>query len=89
MVSSKPVLYVPENDIQSWTPNKSVALSFAKSALLMTKQDENFLFNPKFIALLATMDEKEILHFGKKYSNPITIAVEFATYTEYVKFYTK
>jgi hypothetical protein len=89
MVSTKPVVYVPENDIQSWTPNKSVALSFAKSALLMTKQDENFLFNPKFIALLATMDEKEILHFGKKYSNPITIAVEFATYTEYVKFYTK
>lgn len=89
MVLNKPVQYTPENLIQSWTHSKEVALDFADSCLLTTKQDENFLFNHKFIALLADMDEKEVLHFGKTYSNPITIAVELGMYNTYVKPYSK
>lgn len=89
VVCSKPIEYQPENPIQSWTDHKPVALEFGKTALLMTKQTDEFLFNHKFVALMSGMDEREILHFGKTYSKPVTIAVEEGSYDYYVKMYFK
>jgi hypothetical protein len=89
MVLNKSVQYKPENLIQSWTHSKEVALDFADSCLIMTRQDEDFIFNQKFMAILADMNEKEVLHFGRKFSNPVTIAVELGMYNKYVKPYAK
>jgi len=89
MVCSKPVEYQPENFVQSWTDHKPVALEFGKTAILMTKQTDNFLFNHKFVAIMMGTDEREVLHFGKEYTKPVTIAVEEASYLYYVKMYTK
>ena len=89
MVCSKSIEYQPENPIQSWTDHKPVALEFGKSAILMTKQTDEFLFNHKFVALMSGMDEREVLHFGKIYSKPVTVAVEEGSYNYYVKMYSK
>jgi len=89
MVYTKPIPYEPENDIQSWTDSKEIGLEFGRTALLMTKQDDSFIFNHNFIALLSNMNERETLHFGKKYSKPVTLAVEAGSYEWYVKIYTK
>ena len=89
MICSKAIEYQPENLIQSWTDHKPVALEFGKTALLMTKQTDTFLFNHKFIAIMMGDDEREVLHFGKTYSKPVTIAVEEGSYAYLVKMYVK
>ena len=89
MVCSNPIEYQPENPIQSWTDHKPVALKFGKSAILMTKQTDEFLFNHKFVSLMSGINEREILHFGKTYSKPVTIAVEEGSYYYYADMYSK
>lgn len=76
MACSKPVNYVPENWIQSWTHDFNTALKFTKGGILTTKQDENFFFNQDFLKTMYGIDEKEIIHFGKKYTKPVMISIE-------------
>jgi hypothetical protein len=81
------VAYTPENNLQSWTPSEKVARVFSDRRLgkyerysggvLITKQNDEFLFNQDFMHKLfgAPGDEQEILHFGKEYSQPIQLAI--------------
>lgn len=76
---SKPVKYTPRRKVQSWTSSKKVASQFSIASkpgvCLSTIQNEEFLFNEKFIKKINWADEKEILHFGEKFKDPVYIMV--------------
>lgn len=75
MVYTKPISYTPRSIVQSWTHDMAIAGDFAGDALLISKQDSEFLFNQEFMKILYPKNEKEQLHFGKEYKNKIFIAV--------------
>ena len=78
------VSYYPENDLQSWTSNQKIAHKFSMDGIskdmrfygciLITKQNNEFLFNQDFMNLLQS-NEDEIIHFGKSYRNKIQICI--------------
>ena len=71
-----PVRYTPELQIQSWSSNPKVAKNFSKgSVVLITKQNEEFLFNQKLLKLIYGEDESEVIHFGKKYKEYVYITI--------------
>lgn len=79
-VCSKPVNYSPRSKLQSWTYDPKVAEFFKQSALLITKLDDDFYFNDKAMAAITSdlgieMNEKEVIHYGRKYSNPVYIGL--------------
>lgn len=78
----KPVTYVPERPVQSWTNDPNVSENFSGDAVLITKQDNHFLFNKDAIAIIFGYDESEILHFGKTFRNPIYLAVTDSIYQQ-------
>jgi len=79
-VYTKPVQYIPERNVQSWTNDPNVSENFSGDAVLITKQDNRFLFNKDAIAVIFGYDESEILHFGKKFRNPIYLAITDSIY---------
>lgn len=73
----KPINYEPHMSVQSWTSNVESAAHFGDSAILTTKQDDDFLFNQIAMSIFYGRGmENEILHFGKSYKNPVFIMVE-------------
>ena len=80
----KPIEYIPENDLQSWTSSPEVAKKFSMAKIgrykeyggvLFTKQNDEFLFNQDFFGRIWTPPEDEILHFGKQYKEPVHICL--------------
>lgn len=81
----KPIQYNPENELQSWTSSPEVARKFSMSkigkysaqygGLLFTTQNDEFLFNQKFLGRIWTPPEDEVIHFGKKFKKPIHICL--------------
>lgn len=80
--------YKPENDIQSWTSSQVVGHRFSVDlgskyskeygSLLTTTQNDEFLFNQDFMNSLwdgRRVDEDEVIHFGKSYSNKIELCL--------------
>jgi hypothetical protein len=76
-VCKTPVQYNPHGVIQSWTSDFTVAGEFANGGVLMTKQDEDFLFNQRLIKIFFndSKDEHEILHFGRTFKNNVYISI--------------
>lgn len=74
-VCKKPVKYTPHSELQSWTYDKKVAKFFAQSGIFITKQDDDFYFNPDALKAISGMKETEVIHFGKTYKNPVYVAV--------------
>lgn len=74
-IYSKPVEYVPERNAQSWTDVPEISEHFSGDAVLITRQDNHFLFNKDAIAVIFGYNESEIIHFGKKFRNPVYLAV--------------
>lgn len=83
-IYSKPVEYTPERLVQSWTDSIEISGLFSREAVLITKQDNHFIFNKEAIAVIFGSDESEILHFGKTFRNPVYLAVNDQTYRKYV-----
>lgn len=83
-IYSKPVEYIPERNVQSWTDEVEVSELFSGDAVLITRQDNHFLFNKDAIAVIFGSDESEILHFGKTFRNPVYLAVNDYIYHKYV-----
>lgn len=83
-IYSKPVEYTPERNVQSWTDVADVSAIFSRDAVLVTRQDNHFLFNKDAIAVIFGADESEVLHFGKKFRNPVYLAINNDLYTELV-----
>jgi hypothetical protein len=85
----KPISYKPERDIQSWTSNENVAKRFAKSGVLTSEQNDEYFFNQKVMnylfSYISNQSENEILHFGKKYSNPVFIALSLDVFRSEIK----
>jgi hypothetical protein len=85
----KPISYEPERDVQSWTSSENVAKKFAKSGILTSKQNDEYFFNQKAMNYLFSYieggSENEILHFGKKYSNPVFIALSLDVFQSEIK----
>ena len=85
----KPIFYEPERDIQSWTSTESVAKRFAESGLLISEQNDEYFFNQKVMnylfSYISNQSENEILHFGKKYSNPVFIALSLDVFRSEIK----
>lgn len=79
------VAYAPENNIQSWTTSEKTARQFSDMRLgkytrftggvLITKQNDEFLFNQDFMNKIFGGDEQEVLHFGTQYSQQIQLAI--------------
>lgn len=82
--------YKPHKNVQSWTTDFWVAADFAAegrawypSMMLFTPQNDEFFFNQELMQYLAPMDyydEKEVLHIGKEYANPIYIIINEDAY---------
>lgn len=85
--------YKPHKNVQSWTSDFWVAADFSNayyrawtkypSTMLLTLQNDEFFFNQELMQYLAPMDyeyEKEVLHIGKEYANPIYILINEAAY---------
>ena len=70
-----PIDYIPRSPIQSWTPEFGSGDMFAEKALLITRQNSEFIFNQKLFKILYGLNEKEVLHFDNKYSGRVYIAV--------------
>jgi len=83
-IYSKSVEYTPERNVQSWTDVVEVSELFSGDAVLVTRQDNHFLFNKEAIAVIFGSDESEILHFGKTFRNPVYLAVNDYIYRKYV-----
>lgn len=77
----KPIKYNPRREWQSWTYNKKGAAYFAASAMLTTKQDDNFYFSTKTTKIIfGYNNEKEVLHYGQEFSNPVYISIDEETF---------
>lgn len=76
----EPVNYTPASKIQSWSTSKSVATRFASEGFLITKQNDEFLFNQKLLQILyqGRVSEQETLHFGQSYKDSVYIHVSDA-----------
>ncbi len=74
---SKPIEYNPERNVQSWTTSKSIGSRFGASAVLISKQNNEYLFSQKAMRIFAGDgdDEKEVMHFGKEFSDDVFIAL--------------
>jgi hypothetical protein len=73
---SKPIEYKPERNVQSWTTSKSIGSGFGASAVLISKQNNEYLFSQKAMRIFAgDGDEKEVMHFGKEFSDDVFIAL--------------
>lgn len=71
-----PVEYTPRRVVQSWTPNYKVAEEgFSGQAILITRQNSEFIFNQNVFKILYDENEKEILHFDTQYSGNVYVAV--------------
>lgn len=79
-----PINYEPRKSIQSWSYNVTKAADFSQEAFggddnnvfrctLRTKQDDNFIFNYRVFKIIYTFDEKEVLHFGMRYTQPVEL----------------
>jgi len=89
-----PINYTPRELVQSWTSNPKTAIEFSskihhefdrhqiRGAVLITKQNDEFLFNQEVLRLLSLnkFDEQEVIHFGKEYSNDVYIAIHNKLY---------
>lgn len=80
----KPITYTPHMLVQSWTRQKSKAVGFSygefgdqRGIVLSTKQNDEFLFNEKFIKYINFFgqNEYEVLHFGKTFKENVYINV--------------
>lgn len=85
------ISYRPRIAIQSWSSDESVPKKFSRKSgvLLMTKQDNDFYFNQKFVNVVfqKTMNtdekeenESETLHFGHEYNSDVFILISDAHY---------
>jgi hypothetical protein len=79
-IYTKPVEYIPERPVQSWTDVPEISENFSGDAVLITKQDNHFLFNKDAISVIFGYNESEILHFGKKFRNPVYLAINDSIY---------
>ncbi len=73
-----PIVYQPHSELQSFTYNIKSAMPFSgiARAILMTKQDDDYYFNPKIFRILSPgLNENEIIHFGKEFGHTIYISV--------------
>lgn len=71
-----PVKYVPELEIQSWSSNPKVANEFARGGIiLITRQNDEFLFNQNLLKIIYGKNESEVIHFSKKYTDDVFITV--------------
>jgi len=97
---TKPISYTPHQDIQSWSTSRLIARGFStelgsKSGILATTQNDEFLFNQDFISIMYSktsakkIDESEVLHFGKQYSNDVYIMVHDPVFKEIKDYYFK
>lgn len=86
VVRVKPLKYNPHRKIQSFSYDLKVAGEFASngstSAILIKKQNSEFLFNTWLFKYPYTANEQEILHFGD--SLDVTVALDFATLSYYM-----
>lgn len=75
---TKPITYTPHREWQSWSYSMKKAAFFANSGMLITKQDSEFYFSTKAVNIVFNYpnDEKEVLHYGKTFSNPVYVAVD-------------
>jgi hypothetical protein len=83
----KPISYKPHRDVQSWTSNINVSKRFGDHGILISEQNDEYFFNQKVMNYLFSFTsgngkENEILHFGKKYSKPVFIAVSSELFWE-------
>jgi len=77
---TKPIKYTPSRNFQSWSYKLNSAREFATDGMLITRQDDNFYFSTKTMAILfGTNREKEILHYGKTFSQPVYMAIDSET----------
>ena len=86
--------YKPHKNVQSWTTDFWVAADFAAGGrpsgwypnmMLFTPQNDEFFFNQELMQYLAPMnyhDEKEVLHIGKEYANPVYILINETAYLD-------
>jgi hypothetical protein len=73
----KPITYTPHREWQSWSYSMKSAAYFANSGMLITKQDSNFYFSTKAVQIVFNYnDEKEVLHYGKTFSNKVYVALD-------------
>jgi len=71
-----PIKYTPRRVIQSWTPNYKVAEEgFSGHAMLITRQNSEFIFNQNVFKVLYDENEREILHFDNQYSGNVYVAI--------------
>lgn len=92
---TNPVEYTPRKSIQSWSSERDVAEGFAfeymPGAMLITKQNNEFFFNQKFLSLVYSkeqgteMDEHEVLHFGKTFTEEIYILLSYQLFKNLFK----
>lgn len=74
---TKPITYTPHREWQSWSYSMKSAEYFANSGMLITKQDSDFYFSTKAVQIVFNYnDEKEVLHYGKTFSNPVYVALD-------------
>lgn len=75
---TKPITYTPHREWQSWSYSRKASEYFANSGMLITKQDSNFYFSTKAVQIVLDYDkdEKEVLHYGKTFSNPVYLALD-------------
>jgi hypothetical protein len=82
---SKPITYTPERQVQSWTTSKSVANNFGWTSVLISKQNNEYLFSQKSMNILSGgEDEKEVMHFGKEFSDDVYIALSMSFFKQYI-----
>jgi hypothetical protein len=84
MICTKPIKYSPHRDWQSWSYSKSIAKNFGSDATLVTKQDNNFYFSNKTMRIVFGDNEREVLHNGKTFSNPVYIMMHFYRFEDYL-----
>lgn len=90
VVLTKPYKYTSSSSIQSWTNKISIAKKSlvgmfpSSTAVVVTKQDSNFVMNAKTMHIISKaannseypnkVDEGEIFHLGNSYQNNIFVA---------------
>lgn len=96
----KPISYTPRQNVQSWTSSTHISSEFALSrkeapygdyffVMLSTTQNDEYLFNSKFLSKIATsywknfINEEETLHFGKSYKDPVYVLISDDFYLHY------
>jgi len=81
-----PINYTPHREIQSWTVKLNIAKKFMSMGdyILMSKQNNEYMFSQKLMHTLFGENEGEILHFGKKYSDDIFALVSDDVYNDII-----